>query len=160
MATWSNARQTYGEGTPLSATQQSAGYQIMQAQYTIASQFVDPSNEHIDSRFFEDGKLLPPSRIASSDISIYNSQLGTALVDRPYVSEKVNEFRDALQRIGVITNDAAPRACVSCNHRPCQLHVAPRAAFAASLGLRGRRSACHRSGRPDIPARNHHCGMG
>jgi hypothetical protein len=84
----------------LSATQQSAGYQITQAEYTIASQFVDPSNEHIDSRFFENGKLLPPSRIDPSDMSIYNSQLGTALVDRPYVSEKLGAFRDALQRIG------------------------------------------------------------
>jgi EspA/EspE family len=85
----------------LSTSDRNAGHQIMQAQYTIASQFVDPSNSHIDSKFFgADGKLLPPARIAAADISIYNSQLQSALVDRPYVADKVGAFRDTLQRIG------------------------------------------------------------
>ncbi|MGX9788464.1 TPR repeat region-containing protein [Mycobacterium sp. MMS18-G62] len=84
----------------LSTTQQSAGHQIIQAQYTIASQFVDPSNSHIDARFFENGKLLPPARIDPSDLSIYSNQVGAALVDRPYVADRLGAFRDALQRIG------------------------------------------------------------
>jgi hypothetical protein len=84
----------------LSMTEQTAGHQITQAQYTVASEFVDPSNSHIDPRFFENGKLLPPARIDPADMSIYNTQLGAALVDRPYVADRVGAFRDTLQRIG------------------------------------------------------------
>jgi hypothetical protein len=84
----------------LSSTEQTTGHQITQAQYTVAAGFVQAGDSHIDDRFFENGKLLPPNRISSEDWSIYNSQLASALVDRPYVADKLGQFRDTLDRVG------------------------------------------------------------
>jgi hypothetical protein len=86
----------------LTSNDLSIASQYTQAQYTVASEFVDKGNPHIDERFFDEttGRLKPPSQISESDWSIYDAQLTAAMAEQTHVSALMQKFNTTLGRVG------------------------------------------------------------
>ncbi|MDA4106593.1 EspA/EspE family type VII secretion system effector [Mycolicibacterium holsaticum] len=85
----------------LTSSEQSIAYQYTQAQYTVASQFVDAGNPHIEERFFDsNGRLLPPSQISAEDWSIYDSQLTASMAEYEHINSLMQKFNTTLGRVG------------------------------------------------------------
>jgi hypothetical protein len=60
--------------------------------YQIVSLTARPTDPHINSEFFKNGRLLSLQDIAKTDWSIYDNQLSTYLVAYPQIRAMVNEF--------------------------------------------------------------------
>jgi hypothetical protein len=60
--------------------------------YQIVSLTARPTDPHINSEFFKDGRLMSPTEIAKTDWSIYDNQLATYLVAYPPISAMVDEY--------------------------------------------------------------------
>jgi hypothetical protein len=85
----------------LSATEQSVQHQITQAQYTVASQFIQDSNPYIDPAFFNgDGSLKSPGQISSDDWSKYDAQMTTAMAQYTQINTMLGKFSDTFGHIG------------------------------------------------------------
>jgi hypothetical protein len=85
----------------LTSNEQSIGYQNTQAQYTVASQFVQQGNPHIDDRFFDDNrKLKPPSQIDPADWSLYDAQLTASMAEYTQINAMLQKFNTTLGQVG------------------------------------------------------------
>ena len=85
----------------LTANQQSTQHQITQATYTVASQFVQEGNTHIEDRFFDDnGKLKPPSQISEADWSLYDSQLTASMAEYTQINAMLTKFSGTFSHVG------------------------------------------------------------
>ncbi len=79
----------------LSETQLSVQHQITHAQYTIASQFVQPGNPYIDPQFFNsDGSLKSPAQFEPGSWSQYDAQLTVAMAEYPQIDRMLGKFAD------------------------------------------------------------------
>ncbi|WP_131816122.1 hypothetical protein [Mycolicibacterium porcinum] len=76
--------------------------QITQAQYAVATQFVQDGNPHIEDRFFDNatGRLLPPSQISEADWSLYESQLTAAMAERTQIAAMMTKFSQTFGHVG------------------------------------------------------------
>lgn len=86
----------------LTANETSVQHQITQAQYAVASQFVQDGNPHIEDRFFDDtsGRLKPPSQISDADWSIYDAQLTAAMADKTQIAAMMTKFSQTFGHVG------------------------------------------------------------
>lgn len=85
----------------LSATEQSVQHQITQAQYTVASEFVQRGDPIVDAKFFnDDGTLKPPSQIGEADWSLYDSQLTASMAQYTQINAMLGKFSDTFGHIG------------------------------------------------------------
>lgn len=63
--------------------------------YQVAVLTARPDDPHINDEFFSGGRLLPPSDIAESDWSIYDTQLTVYLTPWPRINDAIRQFGDA-----------------------------------------------------------------
>ncbi|MFC7675036.1 EspA/EspE family type VII secretion system effector [Mycolicibacterium sp. GCM10028919] len=89
----------------LSANEQSAAHQTTQAQYAVASQFVERGDAYIDPKFFNgDGSLKSPNQISADEWSVYDAQLTVAMSERVQINSMLEKFRNTLDRVNGIGN--------------------------------------------------------
>ncbi|MBX8688553.1 DUF4226 domain-containing protein [Mycobacterium sp. 20091114027_K0903767] len=86
----------------LTANETSVQHQITQAQYAVATQFVQDGNPHIEDRFFDNatGRLLPPSQISEADWSLYDAQLTAAMAERTQIAAMMTKFSQTFGHVG------------------------------------------------------------
>ena len=63
--------------------------------YQVATLTARPGDPHIDDRFFQAGRLLPPNRVSAADWSIYDAQLTVYLSSWPAVNKAIEQFGHA-----------------------------------------------------------------
>lgn len=86
----------------LTSAQQSAQYQITQAQYTVASEFIHRGDSAaMPDRFFNpDGSLKAPSQISEADWSVYDARLTASMAQYPEINNMLIKFSTTFSLVG------------------------------------------------------------
>lgn len=86
----------------LTSAQQSVQYQITQAQYAVASEFIHRGDSAaMPDRFFNpDGSLKAPNQISEADWSVYDARLTASMAQYPQINNMLIKFSTTFSLVG------------------------------------------------------------